>query len=73
MISLQKVTSVIAYILPIFPTVLASRFLVVTLIVKDVQVVQKENAVVTKVGMVTAEGMTESNEKNGIGFFVKRL
>ena len=63
MISLQKVTSVIAYILPIFSTVLASRFLVVTLIVKDVQVVQKENAVVTKVGMVTAEGMTVSKGK----------
>ena len=59
--SLQKATGVIADL--IFSTVVAPRFLVVTLIVKDVLVAQKENAVVTKVGMVTAQAMTDSNEK----------
>ena len=52
--SLQKATNVIADM--IISSVVASRFLVVTLIVKDVLVAQKKNVVVTKVGMVTAEG-----------------
>ena len=53
--SLQKATNVIADM--IISSVAASRFLAVTLIVKGVLVAQKKNAVVTKVGMVTAMGI----------------
>ena len=56
---LQKVTSAIADTM--FSSAVASRFLVMTtLIVKHVLVAIKKNVVVTKVGMVTAEGFPSS-------------
>ena len=62
---LQKVTSVIAD--TIFSPVLPPWFLVMTtLIVKHVLVAIKKNVVVTKVGMVTAEGFPSSRGNDNI-------